>query len=177
MTEEEKLKIAQVVMEALKGHEQVNVCVGNQQNNLYSCNGNIYFSPDGKPREDGGKEEKGRIADSTIIAAIHELMKRKGDDRRFIMNNQYQWIGIFRVLTDQGLYSPKDYKGFCKHFETQKFRVPLSYDSLRQIAKDTLYDGKVSEWEYEADYEPQREKFDSILRVALTFEDILTAKI
>ncbi len=100
MTEEEKLKIAQVVLEALKGHEQVNVCVGNQQNNLYSCNGNIYFSPDGEPREDGGKEEDEEPPSAHSEALPPELSTAKAQavlkdlQRIGVLDDEFQPIGL-----------------------------------------------------------------------------------
>lgn len=52
MTDEEKIKWAKSLWSSLGGNGQVNICIGNQQNNLYSCNGDISF--DNRGNENSG---------------------------------------------------------------------------------------------------------------------------
>lgn len=132
---------------------------------------NQYASPcTGKASESAGVNN---AEEPDVVEAIHLLMERRDANRKWIMEYQYQWMGIFRVLADRGLFSASDYVGFCQYFEGSDFRIPLSHDSLRQAAKAKIYDAPVARWRYDPAYEPKREKYDRIKLAAITLQEIL----
>lgn len=170
MTQEEILE----VVEKLKDSSNISqLIVGG--NGMYVKNQNVinqYASPCAD--KDGEATTKSDCSDEpNIIEAIQLLMERRDANRKWIMEYQYQWMGIFRVLADRGLFSASDYVGFCQYFEGYDFRIPLSHDSLRQAAKAKIYDVPVSRWRYDPAYEPKREKYDRIKLAAITLQEIL----
>ena len=116
MTDEEKIKYAKNLLSSLKGNEQVNICIGNQQNNLYSCGGNVYYD---KPDKENAAPSETAQESAEKSSATCSSKKASSVGRKQEGLFQFQENGKNEEMTER---KAKEFIDFLKihHWSSKK---------------------------------------------------------
>ena len=134
-------------------------------------------APDKAADADTTLLEGADLSDGHIRHCLELLMKERynGTDE-LLFNKKSHWQGVFRLLSDAGMYGSDDFDFFdllMKRVMPRKVNAPYSRASVKNISQ-TLFNKPFIRWHYDPGLMKRREPYDRMVAIVKRFTELLT---
>jgi hypothetical protein len=99
-----------------------------------------------------------------------------GKKDELLFNKKSHWQGVFRLLSDAGMYGSDDFDFFdqlMKRVMPRKVNAPYSRASVKNISQ-TLFNKPFIRWHYDPGLMKRREPYDRMVAIVKRFTELLT---
>lgn len=118
------------------------------------------------------------LSDDHIRYCLERLMEeRYNGTEEMLFNRKCHWQGVFRVLSDAGMYGDDDFDYFdrlIKRVKPLKVNASYSRSSVKNISQ-TLFNKPFVKWRFESGGKTRREPYDRMVAIVKRFIMLLEA--
>lgn len=118
------------------------------------------------------------LSDDHIRYCLERLMEeRYNGTEEMLFNRKCHWQGVFRVLSDAGMYGDDDFDYFdrlIKRVMPRKVNASYSRPSVKNISQ-TLFNKPFVKWRFESGGKTRREPYDRMVAIVKRFIMLLEA--
>jgi hypothetical protein len=117
------------------------------------------------------------LSDGHISYCLERLMEeRYNGTEEMLFNQKSHWQGVFRLLSDAGMYGGDDFDAFdrlMKRVMPCRVNAAYSYASVKNISQ-TLFNKPFVKWHYEPGLMKRREPYDRMVAIVERLIILLT---
>ena len=117
------------------------------------------------------------LSDGHISYCLERLMEeRYNGTEEMLFNQKSHWQGVFRLLSDAGMYCGDDFDAFdrlMKRVMPRRVNAAYSYASVKNISQ-TLFNKPFIKWHYDPGLMKRREPYDRMVAIVERLIILLT---